>query len=91
MRCAMTLTLLTTLLSPLGCSPSGIPEEAEESAAAAAQAEYPDEIGSMTAYYTGGPQQGRPPDGQLWPGTPVRVLQDAGSYSLIRTADGIEA
>lgn len=91
MRCVMTLTLLTTLLSPLGCSPSDIPEEAEESAAAAAQAEYPDEIGSMTAYYTGGPQQGRPPDGQLWPGTPVKVLQDAGSYSLIRTADGIEA
>jgi hypothetical protein len=27
----------------------------------------------------------------LWPGTPVKVLQDAGSYSLIRTADGIEA
>ena len=69
----------------------GLPEEAEESAAAAAQAEYPDEIGSMTAYYTGGPQQGRPPDGQLWPGTPVKVLQDAGSYSLILTADGIEA
>ena len=46
---------MLVLLPLVGCSPSGIPEEAEESAAAAAWAEYPDEIGSMTAYYTGGP------------------------------------
>ena len=83
--------LLATYLPFLGCSPSGIPDEAEERAILAAEAEYPVQIGTATPYYTGGPQQGRPPEGQLWPGTPVRVLQDAGSYSLIRTADGIEA
>ena len=83
--------LLFALLCCCGCNPAGMPEEAEEKAAAAAQAEYPVEIGSFTAYYTGGPQQGRPPDGQLEPGTPVKVLVNAGSYSLIRTADGIEA
>jgi len=84
-------TLLLAILLIGGCSASGVPEEAEEKANAAAQAEYPAEIGSFTAYYTGGPQQGRPPDGQLEPGTRVKVLENAGSYALIRTADGIEA
>ena len=89
MRCK--LISMFAVLSLVGCSPSGIPDEAEEQAILAAEAEYPVQIGTATPYYTGGPQQGRPPEGQLWPGTPVRVLQDAGSYSLIRTADGIEA
>ena len=84
--------LLPLLCLPLfGCSPSGIPEEAEERAILEAEAEYPYQIGTATPYYTGGPQQGRPPEGQLWPGTPVKLLEEAGSYSLIRTADGIEA
>ena len=90
MRCAMLLPLLLAFLVCLGCSPSGMPEPAEENAAAV-QNEYPDEIGSFTAYYTGGPQQGRPPDGEFEPGTRVKVLQNAGSYSVVRSADGIEA
>ncbi len=83
--------LLVTCLPVFGCNQGGTSEEAERQAILAAEAEYPVQIGTTTPYYTGGPQQGRPPEGQLWPGTPVKVLQDAGSYSLIRTADGIEA
>ena len=74
-----------------GCSPSGIPEPAEENAASAVQSEYPHQIGSLAVYYTGGPQQGRPPDGEFEPGTRVKVLHHAGSYSMVRSADGIEA
>jgi len=59
--------------------------------APAAKASFPDVITSSTAYYTGGPQQGRPADGTLAEGTPVRVISDAGSYSVVETADGIHA
>ena len=57
----------------------------------AAKASFPDVITSSTAYYTGGPQQGRPADGTLAEGTPVRVIAAAGSYSVVETADGIHA
>jgi len=59
--------------------------------APAAKASFPDVITSSTAYYTGGPQQGRPADGTLAKGTPVRVIAAAGSYSVVETADGIHA
>ena len=48
-------------------------------------------IATGTEYYMGGPQQARPPDGTLEPGTPVRVADKAGSYWLIETAGGISA
>ncbi|MEX2120736.1 MAG: hypothetical protein WD847_14185 [Pirellulales bacterium] len=44
-----------------------------------------------TAYYTDGPQQGRPPDGQLEAGTKVELIRESGSYSLVRTEEGVEA
>ena len=59
--------------------------------APAAETSFPDVITSSTAYYTGGPQQGRPPDGTLAEGTRIRVIADAGSYSVVQTADGIHA
>ena len=59
--------------------------------APAAKAGFPDVITSSTAYYTGGPQQGRPADGTLAEGTPVRVISDAGSYAVVETAEGIHA
>ena len=46
-------------------------------------------IATGTEYYTGGPQQARPPDGRLEPGTSVRVADKAGSYLLVETAGGI--
>jgi hypothetical protein len=56
-----------------------------------AKASFPDVLTSSTAYYTTGPQQGRPADGTLAEGTPVRVIAGAGSYSVVETADGIHA
>jgi hypothetical protein len=41
-----------------------------------------------TAFYSTGPQQGRPADGQLGKGEKVRRIKDAGSYCQVRTEDG---
>lgn len=49
------------------------------------------QVTTDTEYYKDGPQQARPADGTLTVGTKVVVLQEAGSYVLVRTADGIEA
>ena len=48
-------------------------------------------IATETEYYTTGPQQGRPPDGKFPAGTKVTIVQEAGSYTQIRSEDGIEA
>ena len=37
-----------------------------------------------TPYYESSPAQGRPPEGQLSPGTVVELLETAGSYSLVK-------
>ena len=37
-----------------------------------------------TPYYESSPAQGRPPDGELPPGTVVELLETAGSYSLVK-------
>ena len=44
-----------------------------------------------THYYMSGPQQARPPEGMFKAGTKVCLIQDAGSYSQVRSQDGIEA
>lgn len=49
------------------------------------------QVTTATEYYTSGPEQGSPPDGTFQAGTKVAVLQWAGSYAQVRTADGIEA
>ncbi len=48
-------------------------------------------IVANTAYYKAGPQQAQPPDGTFQAGTLVSLLKSAGSYSLVRTAGGIQA
>lgn len=48
-------------------------------------------IASEAEYYTTGPQQGRPADGKFAAGTKVTIVSDAGSYFLVRSADGVEA
>ena len=46
-------------------------------------------IGPIAAvYYASSPAQGRPPDGELPPHTPVRVIERAGSYALVEWEDG---
>ena len=47
-------------------------------------------IATDTLFYRDGPQQARPADGQFDAGTAVDLIQQAGSYSLVRAADGRE-
>lgn len=42
-------------------------------------------------YYTDGPQQARPPDGTFKAGTKVKLVREAGSYSLVESAAGVRA
>jgi hypothetical protein len=42
-----------------------------------------------TEYYRDGPQQARPADGTLAAGAMVRLVSEAGSYSLVETSDRI--
>ena len=48
-------------------------------------------ISTETEYYTTGPQQGRPPVGKVSAGTNVNVIEEAGSYTLVRSKNGVEA
>ena len=54
-------------------------------------ASYSHVIAVEAEYYTTGPQQGRPPDGKFPAGTKVNIVETAGSYTLVRSADGVEA
>lgn len=38
---------------------------------------------SFTVYYESSPAQGRPPDGEIPPGTIVKLIEEAGSYSWV--------
>lgn len=43
-----------------------------------------------TMFYKVGPQQAVPPDGKFEAGTRLEVIQEAGSYTLVRAEDGRE-
>jgi hypothetical protein len=47
------------------------------------------ELASSTEFYRGGPQQARPADRRLDAGTLVRVIETAGSYTLVELEDGV--
>jgi serpin B len=55
------------------------------------QSEFTHVIASETEYYTTGPQQSRPPDGNFPTGTKVSIVEDAGSFVRVRSEKGIEA
>ncbi|MDP6634475.1 MAG: hypothetical protein QGG42_06235 [Phycisphaerae bacterium] len=44
-----------------------------------------------TVYYMDGPQQSRPPEGTFKSGTKVTLVRNAGSYSVVRSTDGVQA
>jgi len=46
---------------------------------------------SKTEYYTSNPAQMRPADGSLEAGTEVQMIDNAGSYVLIKTTSRISA
>ena len=47
-------------------------------------------ISCDTVFYRTGPQQAMPPDGKFKAGTRIEVIQEAGSYTLVRAQDGRE-
>ncbi len=55
------------------------------------QASFTHILREETFYYLTGPQQARPPDGKLPAGTRVRLLENAGSYSLVKTEGNVRA
>lgn len=48
-------------------------------------------ITAESEYYVTGPQQGRPPEGSFPAGTKVNVVEEAGSYVLVKSESGVEA
>lgn len=49
-------------------------------------------VGAETAYYLGGPQQGRPSEGKLAGGTKVALSADTmGGYVFVEAENGIKA
>ncbi len=53
--------------------------------------QYTHVITEKTSYYLHGPQQAMPPQGSFKPGTKVILLQEMGSYTRVKSEDGIEA
>ena len=48
-------------------------------------------ITAETEYYATGPQQGRPSDGKFSAGTRVSIVEESGSYVLVKSEGGVEA
>ncbi len=93
-KCCLLLLPILCLLSGSGClaAESGglnpiIPNPVSESQVQ----DFSHTIKFDTMYYLSGPQQSRPPEGSFKAGIKVRLLQNAGSYSLVRSRDGITA
>jgi len=89
---------LTATVLLAGCNPRPTPPQHKQplttqpvNDSVTSSSSYPAEISETSVYYIGGPQQGRPPEGEFIKGTRVQVLENAGSYSIVRSADGIEA
>lgn len=53
--------------------------------------DYTHTITTDTKYYMSGPQQSRPPEGTFKAGTKVSLIQTSGSYSLVKSEDGVQA
>jgi hypothetical protein len=71
--------------------PVASPETDPSKGSPEAEGGFTHELTVDTAYYSGGPQQARPPDGTLKAGIKVEVIEDAGSYCRVRSEDGTEA
>jgi len=48
-------------------------------------------IAAETEYYLGGPQQAQPPDGTFKAGTKVKLVEEAVSYCVVESEDGVKA
>ena len=71
---------------PLACAPVASAVSQPSGAATSPSMGYV--VPVETAYYSAGPQQGRPPEGTLPSGTRIRILREAGSYVQVETEAG---
>ena len=86
MNPAHTLATLILLLLAGGCSSSGTMEEGGNSSDRT-EVRFNVTVRAGADYYLDGPQQARPADGSFQEPTVVRVVQDAGSYTLVESED----
>jgi hypothetical protein len=92
MSFGISIAALSTLLLPVlcGCAREANPPGAEipaatDDAAGRQPAETRYRIGTSFAnYYESSPAQGRPPDGEIPPGTIVELVEKGGSYARVR-------
>ena len=86
------LTLLVCgFVVVVGCAEKRQPAIQANGQPAASNAAPTHVITADTVYYMSGPQQARPPEGTFKAGTKVTLVQNAGSYSLVRSAGGVRA
>jgi uncharacterized protein YgiM (DUF1202 family) len=83
----MRLVTVLSLLLLVACSGGEDPKEPP--ATGPATEVFTHELAAETTWYRDGPQQSRPPDGQLPAGTRVRVVEEAGSYVRIAAENGV--
>ena len=91
------LLLLTACF--LGCSGGGdavTPTSGGDTSDMPAESTPADEVFSHTIavdteYYLVGPQQAQPPDGTFKAGTKARLVEEAGSYCVVESEDGVQA
>lgn len=81
MRIIVAIMLASALVIAAGGCSSGEPKESAHTHV----------LKVDSAYYTSSPAQGRPPDGEWKAGTKVTKLEGAGSYTRVRSEDGVEA
>ena len=89
---SLVLALVVTGCAEQASPPAAIEGGQSDPAIHVSQPEtFPHVIAHEVEYYTSSPAQGRPPDGTLAAGTRVRIRRNTGSYSLVKTVDGLEA
>jgi len=79
------------LVLAAGCTETKQPKVQSKDSPAASKAAPTHVVTTETVYYMSGPQQARPPEGKFKAGTKVTLLQKAGSYSVVRSAGGVQA
>jgi hypothetical protein len=79
---ALFFSLVCVITSSVACSQSTNPADGGEKMTHV--------MTTDTPYYLSGPQQAHPPDGTLKAGTQIIVVESQGSYSLVRTKDGVK-
>lgn len=75
----------------VGCAKKAPPAKQTKESPAVSKAAPTHVVTTDTVYYMSGPQQARPPEGKFKAGTKVTVVQNAGSYSVVRSVDGVQA